>query len=60
MALVHDLGESVVGDITPHCGVSKEEKHKREKVECSMRVLWVMGGLLETSRYVTPYILWYT
>lgn len=30
MALVHDLGESIVGDITPHCGVSKEEKHKKE------------------------------
>ena len=32
MALVHDLGESVVGDLTPHCGVSREEKHQREKV----------------------------
>ena len=32
MALVHDLAESIVGDLTPSCGVSKEEKHKREKV----------------------------
>ncbi|KAL1123199.1 hypothetical protein AAG570_002286 [Ranatra chinensis] len=31
MALVHDLAESIVGDITPHCGVSKEEKHRLEK-----------------------------
>ncbi|KAI7876452.1 hypothetical protein K492DRAFT_172545 [Lichtheimia hyalospora FSU 10163] len=30
MAIVHDLAESVVGDITPHAGVSKEEKYKRE------------------------------
>uniref|UniRef100_A0A5S6Q6T4 5'-deoxynucleotidase HDDC2 n=1 Tax=Trichuris muris TaxID=70415 RepID=A0A5S6Q6T4_TRIMR len=30
MALVHDLAESIVGDITPLCGVSREEKHKRE------------------------------
>ena len=32
MALVHDLAECTVGDITPHCGVSKEEKHRRERV----------------------------
>lgn len=31
MALVHDLAESIVGDITPHCGVSVEEKHRREE-----------------------------
>lgn len=32
MALVHDLAESVVGDITPHQGVTKEEKYRRELV----------------------------
>lgn len=31
MALVHDLAECIVGDITPHCGVSKEEKLCRER-----------------------------
>ncbi|KAI9282266.1 HD domain-containing protein 2 [Sporodiniella umbellata] len=31
MAIVHDLAEAVVGDITPHAGVSKEEKFTREK-----------------------------
>ncbi|EFJ52951.1 hypothetical protein VOLCADRAFT_54922 [Volvox carteri f. nagariensis] len=30
MALVHDVAESLVGDITPHCGVSDQEKHLRE------------------------------
>lgn len=30
MCLVHDLAESIVGDITPHCGVSVEDKHQRE------------------------------
>jgi putative hydrolase of HD superfamily len=30
MALVHDLAESTVGDITPHCGVSDDDKHKME------------------------------
>lgn len=30
MALVHDLAECIVGDITPTCGVSQEEKFKRE------------------------------
>jgi putative hydrolase of HD superfamily len=31
MALVHDLAEAVVGDITPHDGVAPEEKHRRER-----------------------------
>ncbi len=32
LALVHDLAESVIGDITPHDGVSPEDKSKRERV----------------------------
>lgn len=32
MALVHDLAESLIGDITPHDGVSKEEKFRKENV----------------------------
>lgn len=30
LALVHDLAEALVGDITPYDGVSAEEKHRRE------------------------------
>lgn len=30
IAVVHDLAEAVVGDITPHDGVSKEEKRRLE------------------------------
>lgn len=30
MALVHDLAESIVGDITPYCGIEREEKIRRE------------------------------
>ncbi|KAG0237161.1 HD domain-containing protein 2 [Actinomortierella wolfii] len=31
MAMVHDLAESLVGDITPYDGVTEEDKHTREK-----------------------------
>ena len=31
IALVHDIAEAVVGDITPFDGVSKDEKHRRER-----------------------------
>ncbi|MES2640123.1 MAG: HD domain-containing protein [Myxococcota bacterium] len=31
MAILHDLAEVRVGDLTPHDGVSKEEKHQRER-----------------------------
>lgn len=30
MALVHDLAEALVGDITPYCGISRKEKLTRE------------------------------
>jgi len=30
LALVHDLAEALVGDITPYDGVSADEKHRRE------------------------------
>lgn len=30
MALVHDLAEATVGDISPHCGVSNNTKHELE------------------------------
>ncbi|KAJ2704505.1 HD domain-containing protein 2 [Coemansia sp. IMI 203386] len=31
LAIVHDLAECLVGDITPYDGVSKEDKHQMEK-----------------------------
>src|SRR3989338_6896951 len=31
MALIHDISESIAGDITPHDKISKEEKYKLEK-----------------------------
>ncbi|OLL23340.1 HD domain-containing protein [Neolecta irregularis DAH-3] len=31
IALVHDVAEAIVGDITPVDGISKEEKHRLEK-----------------------------
>lgn len=32
MGLIHDLGESIIGDITPCDNVSKEDKHAMEEV----------------------------
>lgn len=31
MSLVHDMAECIVGDLTPWCGVSKDEKRQREQ-----------------------------
>ena len=45
MALVHDLAEATVGDITPHCGVSDQDKHELElKAMAKMTELSPMGG----------------
>ena len=38
MAIVHDLAESLVGDITPYDGVTIEDKHTQERV-CHMLFL---------------------
>jgi len=35
MCLIHDLAESIVGDLTPSDNVSKKEKIDREKVNLS-------------------------
>ncbi|HET7232827.1 MAG TPA: HD domain-containing protein, partial [Longimicrobium sp.] len=42
LALVHDLAEALVGDITPYDGVSASEKHRRE--EEAMRHLAGLAG----------------
>lgn len=42
MAIVHDMAESLVGDITPFDGIDKNEKHSRE---------------LQTMKYLTQTLL---
>ena len=42
MALVHDMGESLVGDLTPMDGVSKMEKNRRETLSMD----YLFGTLL--------------
>ncbi|XP_069704198.1 5'-deoxynucleotidase HDDC2 [Periplaneta americana] len=42
IALVHDLAECIVGDITPRCGIDPEEKHRRE--DEAMKELATLAG----------------
>ncbi|HYH78426.1 MAG TPA: HD domain-containing protein [Longimicrobium sp.] len=42
LALVHDLAEALVGDITPYDGVSADEKHRRE--DDAMREMAALAG----------------
>ncbi|XP_015522467.1 5'-deoxynucleotidase HDDC2 [Neodiprion pinetum] len=42
MTLIHDLAECIVGDITPHCGVCPEEKHKLED-EAMQKICELLG-----------------
>lgn len=44
LALVHDLAEALVGDITPHDGVSTEEKERRERAAMATVRDEVLGG----------------
>ncbi len=43
IALVHDLAESIVGDIAPGDGVPAEEKHRRE-ASAMERLEGILGG----------------
>ncbi|XP_059897608.1 HD domain-containing protein 2 isoform X1 [Gadus macrocephalus] len=45
IALVHDMAESIVGDIAPMDKVSKEEKHRREKEAMTTLTDLLQGGL---------------
>ncbi|PVD31926.1 hypothetical protein C0Q70_07352 [Pomacea canaliculata] len=42
MALVHDMAECIVGDLTPHDSITKEEKHKAE--EAAMKEMCTLVG----------------
>jgi putative hydrolases of HD superfamily len=52
IALVHDICESIVGDITPLCGISKEEKRAKEEraMESLRETLGRENGGLEIER----------
>ncbi|KAL4316052.1 hypothetical protein HN51_070016 [Arachis hypogaea] len=45
IALVHDIAEAIVGDITPSDGVPKAEKSKREKAALSEMCELLGGGM---------------
>lgn len=46
---MHDLAECIVGDITPHCGVSPEEKHRRE--DEAMKTIAELTGIAGDRMY---------
>ena len=54
MAVVHDMAEAVVGDITPHCGVSQSDKYTLEKVVLFYLLLssFVLIYVIYSSVYV--------
>lgn len=63
MAVVHDLAEAIVGDITPSDGVSAKDKHAMEKeamesfvetLGSSAESLDIMGLWLEYEQAATP------
>ncbi|KAL8609432.1 hypothetical protein ACOMHN_006619 [Nucella lapillus] len=50
MALVHDMAECIVGDLTPHDNVSKEEKHRQEE-EATRHMCSLMGEPIGSQLY---------
>lgn len=56
MAIVHDLAEAIVGDITPVDGVSNEDKYERESAAIK-KIQTVLGTGTVVAQEVTE--LWY-
>ncbi|KAI4139560.1 MAG: hypothetical protein L6R39_006230 [Caloplaca ligustica] len=55
LALVHDMAESIVGDITPQDGVTKPEKSRRERTTMDFltdRLLSPATGCAEAGRQI--------
>lgn len=55
MALVHDMAESLVGDITPVDGIPVKEKHRRESITMDYiadKVLGSLSGGLEQGKKI--------
>lgn len=52
LALVHDLAEATVGDITPYCGVSDTDKYKLE-LNTMERIRDMLGPILGGERFLS-------
>jgi putative hydrolase of HD superfamily len=53
MALVHDLAEATVGDITPHCGVSDQDKHQMELDAMTKLTTGLLGTAMGAERILS-------
>jgi len=53
MALVHDLAEATVGDITPYCGVSDQDKHQMELDAMTKLTTGLLGTALGAERILS-------
>ncbi|EFC48954.1 predicted protein [Naegleria gruberi] len=49
MSIIHDLSEAIAGDITPHAGVSKEEKFKLENDAIENMRKTLLNGVSDTT-----------
>lgn len=49
MGLIHDLGESIVGDITPVDNVTEEEKHEWERVYDHLFIHHMQNAFLQIT-----------
>lgn len=56
MALIHDLAEARVGDLTPHCKVDKDEKTRRELDAIQFLTYDLLG---DTDASNTIFQLWF-
>ena len=50
MALIHDMAESLVGDITPVDGISKNEKHRREAASMDYLSKNLLGAVVNGGK----------
>ena len=57
LALVHDLAEAVVGDLTPFCGVSKEVRISYDAIPILVKACFSFGQLTISTDFRYFFIL---
>lgn len=55
LSLIHDMGESIIGDITPYCGVPRDEKLRleREAIEKLSKLAGAAGDKIRALYHVS-------
>ena len=57
MAIIHDIAECIVGDITPFDNITEEDKHRRELDAMKHLGIWILDFNYSSSDFISLVIV---